>query len=59
MKMCGRRQMNSLTLFYLLILLVMCGHVIFGREGALNYSDSEIECVTRVRYFANAAGVVS
>lgn len=51
--------MNSLTLFYLLILLVMCGHVIFGREGALNYSDSEIECVTRVRYFTNAAGVVS
>lgn len=50
--------MNILILFYLFILFVICGNIIFGKERTLNYTNSQIEDIIRVRYFTNAAGVV-
>lgn len=50
--------MNILILFYLLILLVICGHIIFGKERTLNYPHSKIEGIIRVRHFTNVVGVV-
>lgn len=50
--------MNILILFYLFILFVICGNIIFGKERTLNFPNSQIEDIIRVRYFTNAAGVV-
>lgn len=50
--------MNILILFYLFILFIICGNIIFGKERTLNDPNSKIEDIIRVRYFTNAAGVV-
>lgn len=50
--------MKILILFYLFILFVICGNIIFGKERNFNYSNSKIEDFLKVKYFTNVVGVV-